>query len=59
MSATIPSPPNNTTLSLSTCFSNDHYAVTGSPSLELYAFRFVTAEKINSTAGSLNSATLC
>jgi hypothetical protein len=38
-------------------FSNDHYAVTGSPSSKLYAFRFVTAEKINSAASSSNSAT--
>jgi hypothetical protein len=42
-------------MSPSACFSDDHYAGTGSPSSELHLSRSVTTASINSAAGSPSS----
>jgi hypothetical protein len=52
MSTTIPSLPSPTPLSLSTCFSKNHYTGTSSPSLELHVSSSTTAEQTCSTTSS-------
>jgi hypothetical protein len=42
-------------MSPSACFSDDHYAGTGSPSSELHLSRSVTTASTNSAAGSPSS----
>ena len=54
MSATNPMLPNPAPMSPSSCFSNDYFAGTASPLLELHFSRFVTVDNPGSTAGSPN-----
>jgi hypothetical protein len=56
MFATNPMPPSLTLMSLSACFSNDHFTGTTSPPLELYFSRFFTVDNPGSVAGSPNFA---
>jgi len=55
LSATIPPPPSPTPLSPSACFSNDHFAGTGSPPSGSHISKSVTAATSDSTASSPDS----
>ena len=57
LSATIPTPPSPAHMPPFACFSNDYYAGTSSPPLELHISRSVTTANSDSTTGSPTSVT--